>query len=138
MAPITEVVTQPTDLLVALLRQAQGGNSSGYGPLVVLPLVWVALSMSEAAVAVMCVVTAATFTVPILLIGDPLYPRSAWRGVVLWIVVAGVVGFVINRVVHSQRRHALLARERHLQLQRLVATQEAIAVATFPWTTRWR
>lgn len=121
-----------TDLIVALLRQAQGGNSSGYGPLVVLPLVWVALSMSLIAVVAMCVVTGATFAVPILWVGNPLYPTSAWRAVVLWVVVAAVVGVVVNRAVLGQRRSARLAEERQRQLQRLVATQEAIAASDLP------
>jgi diguanylate cyclase (GGDEF)-like protein len=131
VSPVTASLALPVaaDLVVALLRQAQGGSISGYGPLVVLPVVWVALTLPRFAVAVMTVVTGLTFAVPIALVGAPLYPGSGWRGVVLWLVVAGLVGEVVNGVVRSERRHARLVLERQLQMRRLVATQTAIAVS---------
>jgi len=53
-----------------------------------------------------------------------MYPSTGWRGVVLLTVVALAVGLAANGVVEDQRRYA------H-ELDRLVATQTAIATARF-------
>jgi hypothetical protein len=81
-----------TDVVIAVLRQAQGGSTSGYGPLVILPVVWVGLTQGRRAVAVMSLCSALVFAVPVVLIGGSLYPTGGWRSVVLWAVVATVIG----------------------------------------------
>ena len=80
------------DLLIVLLRQSQGGSTSGYGPLAILPVVWVALTLGRRSVVAIAASTTLLFALPILLIGAPSYPSSGWRGVVLWTVSALVVG----------------------------------------------
>ena len=115
------------DLVVGLLRQAQGGSTSGYTPLAVLTVVWVGLVLGIWEIAAIMTCTTLLLAVPIVFIGDPLYPHSGWRGVVLWSVVAGVVGVGTNRVMAEQRRQALLADGRLEELSRLVETQNAIA-----------
>jgi diguanylate cyclase (GGDEF)-like protein len=118
------------DAVLGLLRQAQEGATSGFGPLTILGVVWMGLALGPGAVAVVTAATAALFAVPMVFVGAPLYPGGpAWRGVVLWFVVSGVVGFGANRVVAEQRRQTKLADERGLELDRLVATQNAIATA---------
>jgi diguanylate cyclase (GGDEF)-like protein len=117
------------DAVLALLRQAQGGSTSGYGPLAVLPVVWVGLTLRRRDVAVIVVCTAALFSVPIALLGSPLYPHSGWRGTVLWTVVAAVVGLGANRATAAFRRQADLAAARARELDALVATQTAIATS---------
>jgi diguanylate cyclase (GGDEF)-like protein len=117
------------DGVIVLLRQSQGGSTSGYAPLAILPVLWVGLAFSRRGVAVMTVATFLMFALPILLIGAPMYPNTGWRGVVLWTVVAGVVGMVANRVMAAQRRETLVASNRAEELRRLVETQSAIGTA---------
>lgn len=117
------------DVAIALLRQAQGGSTSGYGPLVILPVVWVGLTQGRRAVAAMSFCTALMFALPVVLIGAPLYPGTGWRSVVLWAVVSMVIGMGVNRAVAYQRRQADASDSRALGLTRLVETQTAIATA---------
>ena len=110
------------DVTIALLRQAQGGSTSGYGPLVILPVVWVGLTQGRRAVAAMSTCSALVFALPVVLVGAPLYPEAAWRSVVLWAVVSSVIGIGVNRAVAHQHHRAL-------GLSRLVEAQAAIANA---------
>lgn len=117
------------DGILGLLRHSQGGSTSGYAPLAILPVLWVGLAFSRRGVAVMTVATCLMFALPILLIGAPMYPDTGWRGVVLWTMVAAVVGVVANRVIAAQRRETLEASTRAEELRRLVLTQDAIGTA---------
>jgi hypothetical protein len=117
------------DVVLALLRQAQGGSTSGYAPLAILPVIWVGLTRGPRSVAVMTVCTAAMFALPILVLGSPDYPSTGWRSVVLWIVVSAAVGVGARRVVTEHRRLTSEADERAVALDRLVAAQTAISTA---------
>jgi diguanylate cyclase (GGDEF)-like protein len=119
------------DVVIAGLRQAQGGSTSGYSPLAILPVVWVGLLYGRRFVALITVVTGAMFALPIALIGAPLYPDSGWRSAVLWVAVALVVGTAVRNVMASQRRQTALANRRASELDRLVETQTTIATARF-------
>jgi len=119
------------DLVVAVLRQAQGGSASGYSPLLILPVVWVGLTLRRREVIAMTVCTAALLVVPIVVIGAPRYPDTGWRGSVLLTVVAAVIGLGANLVVAELRRQASLARSRAHELDEIVATQTKIATAEF-------
>jgi diguanylate cyclase (GGDEF)-like protein len=120
------------DMVIALLRQAQGGSSSGYGPLVILPVVWVGLTQRRGAVAVICCCTALVFALPIVIVGAPLYPSSGWRSVVLWAVVSVAIGLGANRAVAHHRRQADVNRARALGLSQLVEVQTTIASPDLP------
>jgi diguanylate cyclase len=117
------------DGLIAALRQAQGGNVSGYSPLSILPVVWVGLMLRGRAVTVMTICTLALFGLPIAIVGAPLYPDTGWRGVFLWTVVAAFVGKVASNVVTEQRAQTSLADARAGELDQLFETQNAIASA---------
>jgi hypothetical protein len=77
--PLSTLLAFPiaADVLIALLRQAQGGSTSGYGPLAILPVAWVGLTQRRRAVAAISVCTVLMFGLPIALVGAPLYPRQA-------------------------------------------------------------
>lgn len=62
---------------VGLLRHAEGGGSSGFSPLLLLPLFWVALTEDRIELGLLLVGTAAMFTVPTLVYGDPAYPQRS-------------------------------------------------------------
>ena len=119
------------DIVIAVLRQAQGGTASGYAPLAILPVLWVGVAFGPFAVGLMTAATAAMFGVPILLLGPPLYPETAWRACILWTVVAAIAGGGAGRLMREQRHQTALAAQRARELDRLVATQGAIATADF-------
>lgn len=85
--------------VVALLRDAEGGTASGYGPLVLLPLFWTALYGTRVQLAVVLVGIAALFAVPVLTVGGPEYPVSEWRRIAVWVVVAPIIGFTVQGLV---------------------------------------
>ena len=73
-------------VVVALLRHASDGSVSGYAPLALLPVVWIALNLGRKEVAIGVVGGASVLVVP-LLVGDPanytderLAPRRAVDG----------------------------------------------------------
>ncbi|MDT7570695.1 MAG: diguanylate cyclase [Actinomycetota bacterium] len=117
------------DGILALLRQSQGGSTSGYAPLAILPVIWVGLTRGSRSVAAMTACTFAVFAVPILVAGAPLYPTTGWRSVVLWTIVAAAVGVGARRVVSEQRRLTAVADERAKGLDRLVTAQTAVSTA---------
>ena len=135
--PLIALLAPPVgcDLVIALLRQAQGGSQSGYSPLVVLSVVWVGLTLRRREVAAITVCTAALFGIPMVVIGGTMYPHTGWRGVVLWTVVAAVVGTGAHRATAAHRRQAALAAARARELDELVATQTAIATSRFDLET---
>jgi len=131
--PAGSLVAVPVgcDLLIALLRQAQGGSYSGYGPLVVIPIVWTGLVLGRRAVLVVSATTALLFAVPIVIEGSPLYPSSGWRGALLWALIALAIGLGAERVMHGQEEQSALLAARANELDRLAATQHAIGTASF-------
>ena len=92
--------------VVALLRDAEGGGASGYAPLVLLPVIWLALYGKRGELAVAIGLAAVCLTLPILFVGAPLYPASEWRRMLLLVAVAGIVGVTVQRLV---RRHEELS-----------------------------
>jgi diguanylate cyclase (GGDEF)-like protein len=112
---------------IGFLRQSQGGATSGYSALAMLSVVWVAVMLDRRAVRLITACSAMMFAVPLLLIGAPLYPASAWRGAVLWTVSAYVVGTVVNAAVSEQRRQALEARSRSREIEEMQRAFSAIA-----------
>jgi diguanylate cyclase (GGDEF)-like protein len=118
-------------LLVALLRQAQGGGNSGYSPLVLIPVVWTGLVLGRRAVLVISACTTLLFALPILFVGPPLYPSVGWRGVVLWVLISLFVGLGADRVMRAEEEQTGLAMARARELDRLAETQHAIATSEF-------
>jgi diguanylate cyclase len=131
--PVWVVLVVPVgcDLLVALLRQSQGGSISGYSPLVLVPVVWTGLVLGRRGVIVISACTLLLFALPILLVGPPLYPADGWRGVVLWSLIALFVGLGADRVVRAERQQTEAAEARARELDRLAETQNAIATSEF-------
>ena len=102
---------------IAALRESQGGASSGYSPLAMLAVVWVAVMLDRRALVLITACTGLMLALPLVLIGDPAYPSTGWRGAVLFTVVALVVGEVAHRSVTHMRRHAADAQRRSEELE---------------------
>jgi diguanylate cyclase (GGDEF)-like protein len=90
--------------VVALLRPAGGGATSGYSPLMMLPILWLAIYGSRVQLGLAIVATGATFLAPRILVGDPLYPSTGWRESVIWVATGLLAGSAIQKLV-DQSRH---------------------------------
>src|SRR5437867_1755031 len=90
-------------VVIALLREADGGGSSSYGVLSLLPVFWLALYGSREQLAASIAGVAAVFMAPLLLVGSPDYPPSEWSRAMLWICVAPIVGFTVQSLVRELR-----------------------------------
>jgi len=86
-------------LVVALLRQAEGGSQSGLSALGLVPVVWTALYARRAELVVMLSGLTLMVIVPILVFGEPLYPAQEWRRALLLVAVGSMIGFVIQHLV---------------------------------------
>ena len=92
-------------LVIALLRHG-GGVTSGFAPLVMLPILWLAMYGSRAQLRLAIVGTAATFFAPLIFVGPPLYPSIGWRGSVLWVVIGLLAGSAIQTLVDQSRQRS--------------------------------
>jgi PAS domain S-box-containing protein len=90
-------------VVVALLRHSSQEASSGFVPLAMLPVVWLALFGSRGQLVVGLVGLAAAFLVPYLVFGEPRYPESSLRSALLWIAVGALAGLVIESLVARTR-----------------------------------
>ena len=131
-APAAARLMPPAVFLAAaaLLREAGGGFNSGVATLALLPVFWVALHGSRAGLGLVVLSVGAFLAVPVLAIGGPAYPDSALKTGVLFLVVAGLVGATVQRLVGAVRSQAgegvlrerdleTAARDRELLLARL-------------------
>jgi diguanylate cyclase (GGDEF)-like protein len=124
-------------LVIALLREADGGSASAYAVLVMLPVFWLALYGSLEQLAVSIVGVVAVFVVPVLVAGPLKYPPSEWTQALLWICVAPIVGFSVQSLVRQLRSRAEenLKRAEELQVsqdetRKLVVSMAAVTEAT--------
>jgi diguanylate cyclase (GGDEF)-like protein len=93
--------------IVALLREAGGGNASGLGPLVLVPVIWFAMYRGRRDLAVVIAGAALVYWVPIVLTsGDQRYPASGWRIGLVFITVSAILGYTIQRLHDQLRRQA--------------------------------
>src|SRR5262245_47125380 len=124
-------------LVIALLREADGGGSSAYGALLMLPIFWLALYGSPQQLAIGFAGLVAVFAVPVLLVGAPDYPPGEWTRALIWLCVAPIIGFTVQSLVREQRRRAEenLRRAEDLQVsqeetRKLVVSMAAVTEAT--------
>ena len=90
-------------VVVALLRQAGGWATSGYSPLVMLPILWLAIYGSRTQLRLAIAATAATFFAPLILVGPPLYPSIGWRESVIWVAIGLLAGSATQTWVNQSR-----------------------------------
>jgi diguanylate cyclase (GGDEF)-like protein len=98
-------------VVVAILRDAEGGATSALSTLAILPIFWLALygTPRELAAAILCL--AAAFSTPIVVLSPEMYPATEWERVVLWVSAASVVGFTVQRLVRQVRAQAMRLEE---------------------------
>lgn len=113
--------------VIGLLREAQGGSTSGYAMLAILPIVWIALTLGRREVALAIAAGVGLFLVPLTSIGADVYTPAEWRGALIWIGVALIVGFFIESLVQKGRVETAEAEQRAAELEESEGAMAAIA-----------
>jgi PAS domain S-box-containing protein len=93
-------------LVVALLVQTAGGGPSGYVPLVLLPIFWLALYGTRSELAIAMVAAFSMFVAPLVFLHDRAYSQAELREALLWMAISLVVGFTAQGLVRKVREHA--------------------------------
>ena len=93
-------------LVVALLVQTAGGGPSGYVPLALLPIFWLALYGTRSELAIAMVAAFSMFVAPLLFLQDRAYSQSDLRAALLWMGISLVVGFTAQGLVRKVREQA--------------------------------
>lgn len=86
------------------LRCSDGNSTSGFAPLVLLPVLWFALYGRLRNVILAVIAATVTLILPILVVGAPQYPASGWRGALLLSVLCATLGPLIDRLVAGAER----------------------------------
>lgn len=86
---------------VAALREAHGGAASGYAPMVMLAVIWVAVFGSRWIVALVVLAVGFTLGLPALVAHAPDYPPGELRRALLTTLVAATVAVVIRTLVRA-------------------------------------
>jgi signal transduction histidine kinase len=90
-------------LMVALLRDGAGGSTSGLAGLFYLPILGIALMNRRRTLVFGLFLMTLASVVPILVVGDPQYPTTNWRGVLVQVGVAALAGFTLQGQVWAGR-----------------------------------
>lgn len=96
-----------------------GGSSSGMTVLLLLPILWLAITGTPSQLWVASALAILTFAVPIVLIGPPGYALGDWRRAVVWAAVAVVLAPVLQRIVRDLERQTRRARVANDRVERL-------------------
>jgi len=91
--------------VIALLRDAQGGEISGLVPLFFLPIVWLAFHGKRWQIGVGITALLLALVLPIVIVGPPAYPTGQWRLVVVGTAVALLVSFTTLVMVGRDRAY---------------------------------
>ncbi len=83
---------------VALLRDG-GGPTAGFGPLVLLPVIWASIRGRRDELAVAVVGVALVYIAPAVVIGPPRYPAGSWRSGVMFAVISATIGVTVIGLV---------------------------------------
>jgi diguanylate cyclase (GGDEF)-like protein/PAS domain S-box-containing protein len=86
---------------IALLRDGVGATS-GFGPLIFLPVLWAGLERKRGELMLVLAGVAGVYFLPLLL-GASHYPASTWRGGIMMLVISAAVGFAVIALVEKVR-----------------------------------
>ncbi|HEX7254558.1 MAG TPA: GGDEF domain-containing protein [Gaiellaceae bacterium] len=123
-------------VVIALLRESQGGALSGYSALAMLPVFWLALYGTREQLAIGMAGLAAVFFAPLLLLGAPEYPATEWRRAILWICVAPIVGYTVQALVAELRSRADETRLALANIEAVTLSMRQIGASTDPDAVR--
>lgn len=124
---------------VAALRHAAGGPASGYSAVYLVPVLWFALYGTRTQLVISLGLVSLALAVPIVLVGDPLYPVSEWRRLLILVGVGATLGPIVQTLVGEVRASSAQS----LLAAREIAAQQAVtsamvdaasdAVVSFDW-----
>jgi diguanylate cyclase (GGDEF)-like protein len=123
-------------VVIALLRESQGGAVSGYSGLAMLPVLWLALYGTRGQLAIGIAGLSAVFLTPLALLGAPEYPASEWRRAILWICVAPIVGYTVQALVAELRSRADETRLALANIEAITLAMREIGASTDPEAVR--
>jgi len=117
-------------VVVALLRQANDGSASGYGTLLLLPIIWIALNLGRRELVLGIAVGTSVIVLP-LIVGDPdQYVSGDWRRALLWSATAAIAGFSIESLMRSKRQQTRAARDHERTMAAIVEVGRALTLDT--------
>jgi signal transduction histidine kinase len=90
-------------LMVVLLRDGTGGSTSGFGGLLYLPIIGVALMNRRRTLVWTLIAVTAANVVPILAVGGTEYPTTNWRSALVQVGVGALAGFTLQGRVAASR-----------------------------------
>jgi PAS domain S-box-containing protein len=91
--------------VIALIRDAQGGEDAGLVVVLLLPVVWLSLygRRFHLLVGLVCLVLA--LLVPLVVVGAPKYPSHLWKQIVVMVSVATLVASAVFTIVSRHRAY---------------------------------
>jgi PAS domain S-box-containing protein len=101
--PLIVVLPLAYFLAVMILRHSGTTGASGFVPLIMLPIVWLAMFGTRRQLIAGLVAMSLALVVPFLVFGDPRYPVTSWRSALLFVVVAALTGLAIQSLVARVR-----------------------------------
>ena len=130
--PLRATVPLAYFVVVFLLRDSSVG-APVFTPLVLLPVIWLALYGTRAQLIAAFLVLALTLILPVLAFGSPRYPSAEWRRIVIYLLIAPIVGITIQRLVATIRERAEVIRAgRDMLASVLEASTEHAIIGTDP------
>ena len=97
-------------VVIAFLRQSGGGTGTGYGPLVLLPFLWVLLYGNKVELRFTMIFVIATFAIPPFLT-DSATKTSDWERAVMWALVIPIIAYTIQGLMAKARMETVAAQE---------------------------
>jgi signal transduction histidine kinase len=107
--------------LAAVLRDAAGGGTSGFGGLFLLPVLWLAVTAGRRELVAILTAMAGAQLIPLALVGGSRYPESGWRGAFVITTVAAITGLMVQHLVAAARQRTSLLEEQTDSLTRASA-----------------
>jgi PAS domain-containing protein len=101
--PLILIASLAYFVAVALLRHSGSTSAGGYVPLMLLPVVFLALFGTRRQLWIGLAGMTAALLIPFLVYGDPRYPDTAWRTTLLFLTVGALTGFAIQSLVARGR-----------------------------------
>lgn len=96
-----------------------GGSSSGMTVLLLLPILWLAITGTPRQLWIASGMAVAILVVPVVLIGPPAYTLGDWRRALMWGAIAVVIAPVLQRIVRDLARQTRRARTASERVERL-------------------